>query len=572
MRNYPYIGLYRNLRLLSDAQAALILIFFGFLAFHNAIYHPFIHDDIVFIVENPQIGNLSLPSIYSIFFPSLSGGGIVNQYYRPLLELIYRLEYKMFSFNPWYYHLANIIIHLFNGFLVYLLMGKVFDGKKIAALIIALFFLVHPLQGEAVSTISGISNLVYVSFSLMSFLLYLAASNRNTMRSVFVYLSSLFFYALALMAKEQAIVLPFLILLYGLLVSRGKDVGGKFFKFGCINYFVVAVFYFLFRRVVTGFSLAGFLDFKGELILRVLAIPRTVLTYLRMVFFPHDLHYYRSTDILAPNFLSAALLLAIIPGIFLLIKKAKDPNRNILIFGLSWFLVTISPVLNIIPLVNEYSLILTAEHFMYLPVIGIFIFIVAILQPYFLSFEEKGPVNFFAVVTAVLLTAAVSVTIKNNTYWENEISLFSRTLRYEKDFGRVRILLAKAYFREGLFNEAVRQYENALVIFEGYLRKAQNEQARKVYENFTEIAYADMGASFLALNNYAQAIKYFNLALRLNPNNAFAHNNLGVSFIGARDFMRARDHFEKALDLNTSPDSQAARRNLAILSGMKKGN
>ena len=37
---------------------SLALIFFGLLAFFNAIRHPFVHDDVVFILQNPHITEL----------------------------------------------------------------------------------------------------------------------------------------------------------------------------------------------------------------------------------------------------------------------------------------------------------------------------------------------------------------------------------------------------------------------------------------------------------------------------------------------------------------------------------
>ncbi|MBF0569957.1 MAG: hypothetical protein HQL18_04210, partial [Candidatus Omnitrophica bacterium] len=38
--------------------------------------------------------------------------------------------------------------------------------------------------------------------------------------------------------------------------------------------------------------------------------------------------------------------------------------------GAAWFVIALLPSLNIVPLINEYALILASEHFLYLPLAG----------------------------------------------------------------------------------------------------------------------------------------------------------------------------------------------------------
>jgi hypothetical protein len=65
----------------------LALIFFGLLAFFNAIRHPFVHDDVIFILKNPHITELD-HWVEAFEVPAASGG--LNTYYRPVLEILYR--------------------------------------------------------------------------------------------------------------------------------------------------------------------------------------------------------------------------------------------------------------------------------------------------------------------------------------------------------------------------------------------------------------------------------------------------------------------------------------------------
>jgi len=136
------------------------------------------------------------------------------------------------------------------------------------------------------------------------------------------------------------------------------------------GHMAILLFYLLFRKIVIG---AAGVDLGSweELKLRVMAIPATLLMYLRLIVAPYDLHYYRSTDILWPVLKPMLGLSGLVVLTFGVVRNFKAGERNLFLFGLGWFLITLLPTLNILPLVNEYSLILTSEHFLYLPVIGV---------------------------------------------------------------------------------------------------------------------------------------------------------------------------------------------------------
>ena len=102
----------------------------------------------------------TLPSLdhwYEAFkVPAVSDG--LNTYYRPVLEILYRFEYHFFGPHPFGFHLFNILVHIINGLLLFGLLQKL-GLREAVAWVVALLFLIHPVQTEAVSCISGISNL-----------------------------------------------------------------------------------------------------------------------------------------------------------------------------------------------------------------------------------------------------------------------------------------------------------------------------------------------------------------------------------------------------------------------------
>src|SRR5262249_24708093 len=148
--------------------------------------------------------------------PGISGPQGANPYYRPALDVLYKTEYVLFGFNPHGYHLFNVLLHILNGVMVYALVYFLGAGTSFAA-VTAMLFLIHPVQTESVACVAGVSNLVYSWAVLVSLLLYIIARSKSAGKySVLVYALSLIYFLIALFSKEQAIVLPFLIVLFDL--------------------------------------------------------------------------------------------------------------------------------------------------------------------------------------------------------------------------------------------------------------------------------------------------------------------------------------------------------------------
>ena len=64
------------------------------LAYAQTLYYPFVHDDVVFIQNNPDIQTINLKEIF-LRTNSVPTEQLVNAYYRPVLDVIYRLEYRL---------------------------------------------------------------------------------------------------------------------------------------------------------------------------------------------------------------------------------------------------------------------------------------------------------------------------------------------------------------------------------------------------------------------------------------------------------------------------------------------
>ena len=486
-----------------------ILFLLGFAAYANSIPHPFVHDDVVFIQNNQSLSHWN--DVPSLFLRSSTVGGtlsIVNFYYRPLLDILYKIQYALFAFNPHGYHLFNVLLHIANSILVYrliLLLLKNFKGGNLnpeaLAFCTAVFFLIHPVQTEAVACIAGVSNLIFAFFCLLSLICYVKARQRESSRyGIGWYAAALIFFLAALFSKEQAIMLPLLGGMYEVILTPPRFGGGKasyrMTVLRLAGFFITAVGYLSFRNIVAGNSIASILAYKGELILRIHQIPKVLLMFLGILVFPYGLHYYRSTDILQPYFFSTVTLIFFLGALVFFIKDLPRDSRRWLIFAGGWFFVTLLPVLNIVPLINEYSLILTAEHFLYLPIIGFVLFALLVgsfvMQKIFQGKSSK--IN--ALLVSLLGLICMAATIKQNIYWRGEIPLFERVVHFEKDFGRGHMLLAKAYYFHQEYDRAIAQYTIALRIMQSYLERTKVPEAQTFYSGFIKEIYFDLARCY----------------------------------------------------------------------------
>lgn len=513
---------------------ALILFFAALLTFSNTLYYPFVHDDIV-IVRNPAIQ--SLDNIGRVFYgPSSPSADGINVYYRPLLDVIYRVEYALFGMNPFGWHAFNIVLHGINGILVWRLL-TLLNFSPFFAFAAALLFIVHPVQSESVACVAGVSNLVMAFWVFATLIFFIQ----------YRWFLSLLCFLLGLLTKEQAfMVVPLLILTGWYQKQKRWDLWVLFalWAFG----FLAA------RQVLSGSQLASdILASPHELKLRLISIAQVLWTDLRILVFPHDLHYYRSTDILSAN---AWWWVGIAGLIAALVKSNRDVR-----FGAWWFLLALLPVLNIVPLINEYSLILTADHFLYVPMIGIMI-IFGVLARALVAHNAQWKIG-LKIGFGVLVVCMGAFLMQQNAFWKDEVSLFERTLKFEPNFARGHLLLAKAHYFNGHYASASKHFAKAYSLMKMYASKAGNEPSRRFYYGFIKGICFDWAHNFEASGQWEEAKAKYLEAAAIDPTDPVLWNNLGVVSHKSGNMDDAKSYFQKAL--NVSPGFKLAQDNLRKL-------
>ncbi len=510
----------------------LVLGLASFAVFFKTIFYPFVHDDVIFIVNNPAISHLG--NLSELFFPNQVAAGL-NSYYRPLLDLFYRLQHYFFGFNPFYFHLTNIVLHTANGLLLFSVLSRLSFHRNFA-FVVSILFLIHPVQTEAVACVSGASNLLCALFLLLSLHAYLRGG------LIFCLISFVF----ALLCKEQAIMFVPLVILVDW--YRGNKAPKMWMALSAYTFG-----FFILRGLATHSHLMeDIFRSPGELYLRLLSIPRTILVDLRLIVMPSDLHYYRNTDILGANFLSWVGLFLVVLLVLWMIKQWPELKKN-LIFGWGWLLICLFPVLNIVPLINEYSFILTAEHFLYLPMVG-FVLVLAVILRRILS----QPILTWCSVLIIITFMGISFC--QNTFWRGEIPLYERMIAFEDKFARGHLLLAKAYYANHRVSDSIREYGRALEIMQEYEQKAKNIKSKNFYRGYIREIDIDLVTILMEQGRYNDALKYLNQALEINPNDVALLNTMAVCYISLGDPSQAEAILKLALGLN--PSYGPARNNL----------
>jgi hypothetical protein len=167
----------------------------------------------------------SLQDIGKIFSSPLGGGFPFGSYYRPISELSYGIDYLIWGKNPMGYHITDILLHLVNSTLVFLISGVLFkDYKKglLAAWISSILFLLSPINLSIIPTMERRQDMLMALFFCLSLLAF-SKVERTEKNKTGWYLLSLTMGFLSIFSKESAFVLPILICIFSFIFSEKND-------------------------------------------------------------------------------------------------------------------------------------------------------------------------------------------------------------------------------------------------------------------------------------------------------------------------------------------------------------
>ena len=591
----------------TDIYILILIAVVGAACFANTFPNQFVWDDRPLIVQDYHLRSLRyLPDIFSRDFFANSEDQVKYGYFRPLVTISYMGDLFLWGMRPPGFHLTNLLFHIGVCWLVYLLGRRLFIPARFPSAAAALLFAVHPVHTESVSWIAGRTDVISTFFFLLSFLLYLKASEKG---AIPVRIVSLLSFLLALLAKEMAIVLPLIVLLSESVLGRRKPLAA--FR-RSLPYWGVVLLYLGLRY---GLARVGSAPPGEESLLSIgLTCGKSFWLYLGKLIWPLKLGAYIRNPYLT-SFLSpppAAALMGAAFLILLLVKFRRD--GPVMLFVMVSFLICFLPLSNFIRISAPHDMgFPVAERFLYLPSV-FFVLLIGGLLPR----EGSLPRGLMAAGVFVLFFWSI-LTVSRNRDWREEGVFFRDLIRKNPASSYLSAVLGEHLIRagdpaagtaalkkaidlerkEGAENQArlLNNLAAACRIQGRYEEAARHlEEARKAGGSGSALEY-NAGMIDLKRGRLAAAEEFFNRALKLNPysadtwlakgdlcrqagktqaaitcfrqavslypDSAELHNRLGVAAREAGDFQLSLREYDQALRLD--PDHLSARVNRGVL-------
>lgn len=512
-----------------------------FLPLHNSYFH---FDDKFSIERNPVIQQLNVNDLFETFNT------------RFLVGISFAINYGLSGMDPFYFRLTNVLIHILNAFLVYILLKLILSlpsinselksRLKILPLFISFLFLSHPIQTETVNFITQRFVLLATFFYLWTLILYLQFDIYRKRR---FYLGAILTSISAMFCKEFTVTLPVMIIVMDFCLFQKQNINLKphikrILPFLCLLLIipltllntsskatgVANIAHSQYTEVSNQNSIMKKMDItqaQGVTISRheyFLTQLNVIRTYLKLLFIPvnqnidHDYPISHRLD-LTTSLTGLFFLLLIILGIL------KSRSESLMALGILWFFVTLSVESSVIPIGH-----VMAEYRLYLPSIGMLIFSIYLLsrldQKLFMS------LIFFLIVSASILT------IHRNYIWSDEIKLWQDTMIKSP-------LKRRAYSNLAYLYTVNHKYSEALTIL-----KNEHKLFPLDAEDYINYAYI-----YKETNDLDSALSNALKAVELEPSNADYHRQAGFIYLKQHRLTEAVNAYANVLKINKNKES-----------------
>jgi protein O-mannosyl-transferase len=586
-------------------RQAILVVSVAALVNIGALRPGFIHDDIRIIEQNELTAGLGhVPQIFRSGYWS-TGDVQVPNLYRPLTILSFALSRAVHDLHPFGFRLFDLALHVLNALLV-LLLGRRLSPRPAPpgpalidpAFAAALLFAVHPVHTEVLGLIVGRAELLATVFSLGSVLVFLrtrTVKEAGPFARAGLPALALLLFVCGFLSKENAVVVPGILLLADLLVVRRRPAWG----FHAASLAVLATVLALRVVVLGGLNPAGPIPLIDNPIAQLpflegrLTALAVLGRYAWLLVWPRTLsmdYSYRTIlparGLLDPGALAGSLCVA--AWVVLLVRTWRRAPGTA--FALAFAGIAFAPVANLLFPIGT----IMAERLMYLPSVGFCLAAAAVASP--LSQEagvraaarpgSGGRVTATRALLGLIVAALAVRSVVRLRDWRDEYTLYSATLRVAPENVRALFNYAATCEERGDDAAAIAAYEKALGVWPGFADAHYNlagvlsrrKSWQEAVDHYTEavrlqpgrveylvnlahalealdrhaeardllkraidldrrsvVAYTDLGAVELATGNVQEALAAYREAVRLEPSSVDALRNLGVAQREAHD-------------------------------------
>ncbi len=452
------------------------------------------HFDDDFIFTNPDFQN---PEDYLTIFK-------VNAF-RFVTFYTFSHQMKFSGDDPSQYYIVNILIHIINSFLIFLISysllaspklanTKVAEYREILSLFIAIIYAVHPIQTQAVSYIYQRLALVGGLFYLSAIYFYIVfrLSDKKFYNKIWLLLLSILAITGGLFSKENTFTIPGIIILLEIsLLSKRKSVSFIFILLSFILVIVGVLLFFMFQIPERVFFPQE--NFDGNTIhslnyffTQFKVFPK----YFTMMLFPFSQNI--DHEIIIANTINDDGVIEgmIFVGVTLIIALHSYKKYKLIFFGIVWIYITLAVESSFIPVADVIN-----EHRLYLPIFG-FLMILAQLAGMFLNKDENVKK---LIIIMLVMTGIYSIkTVMRNKVWQSEYTLWADAAKKSPNKARAQFKLAVAAFDSGKMDIALNSFNRTVEL---------NPKLPSIYSY--------LGAMNAQARNYQQAIDYYSKFIEL---------------------------------------------------------
>jgi tetratricopeptide (TPR) repeat protein len=505
--------------ILSNRAAFILSVVIVAICYLNSLPNDLVFDDAPLVASNPAIRAITpIQFLRSPYWTQQQYEGI----YRPFTIFSLSVDYALWQRRAAGFRLTNLALHAINGFLLFLLCTSL-CGEGVIPVAAMLIYLLHPVHTEAVTSIVGRSDLFSACFFMAAWLLFKRGRILLAPAAMF----------LALLSKENAIVLPAILLLECWLNYEKDPAERRQAAFRVIVFVPAIVTYLALRLSVLGALgipvSAQYLAGRMTYFERVLTSGRVFIKYLVLIFFPLNVAGdYDFNAIPIAGFSSWDAWLGLLAIVAIAAGALYYRRHNwMLSFGVLFAFIVFSPASNWILPIS----VLMAERFLYLPLIGLSI-------AFGIAFRAIEDQRHRTLIAAGGLLTAIVVCNSHDYIRRNDFTFFANMVRVVPTSAKARLGYGYALLQAGRNDEAALQFEAGLRIIPDYPELLTTLAMTKIHGN-----------------NCSQAWPLLNRAIHLDPNHADTHRRMGDCYFKEGNIREAEAMYRRAIDSIPYPDA-----------------
>lgn len=460
----------------------------------NALHNPFVYDDYHTVVENR-----------SILHPADLRALVLHDVTRPIINVSYAIDCAVWGAAPFGFHVTNVLLHMINVVLLFLLAWQLAGGAVLVAFAAAALFAVHPMMTEAVGYVSGRSEVLCATFFLSAVLCahrWLRGHGRTWAMAM------MGLWAAALASKEIGAMFPFVLFCYDSLAVRGSaDEKRRRLLRVHLPLMITAVLAGLVRLAVLRIEYPGQATVHWPYLLLALDVVRR---YVWLMLIPDGQTIFHEVQAVRGVFDPRALAAIAVVGLIVALAWRVRRVDGIASVGVFWFLLLLVPSFTLTVFDQGEPM---AEHRVYLASCGLFLAAgdgIGWLGAWAGRASARARPLVPAVLALILLSFGAE-TLLRNAMWRSPVALWRESVDLAPAHYRPRLLLGEALQDEGRRAEAAEEFRTAV-----RLRPAE------------PTGYVKLGRLLAEMGELHEARQQLLAALKVDPRNVSARQSLAI--------------------------------------------